>query len=331
MKEIILGRENPLTIGSVGLGCMGMVSEYPPIPEKKDMIRFAREAAECGETFFDTAEVYGPYTGEEILGEALHEIRNHVVIATKFGFRIQNGKSVGLDSRPETIRKAVEGSLRRLKTDHIDLLYQHRADPKVPVEEVAGTVAELVKEGKVLHWGMSEVSVSTIRKAHQILPLTAVQNQYSVWYRAAEEKYFPVLEELGVGLVCFCPLGRGYLTGALRPDTKFDPNDVRARMPRFSDQKVMEENMKAVEFVQKHAKEKGCTPAQFALAWIMAQKPWIVPIPGTTKIDRLKENLEAGSITITEEELQKMNQELGKIKITGARYNAQQESLVEKE
>lgn len=331
MKEIILGRENPLTVGSVGLGCMGMVSEYPPIPEKKDMIRFAREAAECGETFFDTAEVYGPYTGEEILGEALHDIRNHVVIATKFGFRIQNGKSVGLDSRPETIRKAVEGSLRRLKTDHIDLLYQHRADPDVPVEEVAGTVAELVKEGKVLHWGMSEVSVSTIRKAHQILPLTAVQNEYSVWYRAAEEKYFPVLEELGVGLVCFCPLGRGYLTGALRPDTKFDPNDVRARMPRFSDQKVMEENMKVVEFVQKHAKEKGCTPAQFAMAWIMTQKPWIVPIPGTTKIDRLKENLEAGSITITEEELQKMNQELGKIKITGARYNAQQESLVEKE
>lgn len=330
MKTTILGVKSPLEVRSIGLGCWGMVAAYQPVPEKEDMIRFTREAMEKGATFLDTAEVYGPYTSEEILGEALEGIRERVVIATKFGFDIQNGQSVGLDSRPETIRKAVEGSLRRLKTDHIDLLYQHRADPKVPIEEVAGEVSRLVEEGKVLHWGMSEVSVRTIRKAHAILPLTAVQNEYSLWMRDAEKEYIPVLEELGIGLVCFSPLGRGYLTGKISYDTRFDKEDVRAGMPRFEEPSALEANRKIVEFAQRCAQKKGCTPAQFALAWIRAQKPWIVPIPGTTKESRLEENLKADSITFTEDEMRQINQELDQIQIIGARYNAQQESLLEK-
>lgn len=285
---------------------------------------------EQGATFLDTAEAYGPYTSEEIIGEALEGIRDQVVIATKFGFDLQNGQAVGLDSRPETIRNAVEGSLRRLKTDHIDLLYQHRADPKVPVEEVAGAVSRLVEEGKVLHWGMSEVSVRTIRKAHAILPLTAVQNEYSLWLRDVEQEYLPLLEELGIGLVCFSPLGRGYLTGNLSYDTKFDREDVRSGMPRFEKPEALEANRKIVEFAQTWAKEKGCTPAQLALAWIAAQRPWIVPIPGTTKLERLKENLAADQISFTEEEMRRLNRELDQIQIFGARYNAQQESLLEK-
>lgn len=330
MKTTVLGVKSPLKVRQVGLGCWGMVGAYQPVPEKKDMIRFTRKAVEQGAAFLDTAEVYGPYTSEEIIGEALKEIRDQVVIATKFGFDIQCGQSVGLDSRPETIRKAVEGSLRRLKTDYIDLLYQHRADPKVPVEEVAGAVSRLVEEGKVLHWGMSEVSVHTIRKAHTILPLTAIQNEYSLWLRDAEKEYFPILEELGIGLVCFSPLGRGYLTGKIPYDTKFNKNDVRSGMPRFEEPKALEANRKIVEFVQKYAEEKGCTPAQFALAWLVAQRPWIVPIPGTTKQNRLEENLAADQVTFTDEELQQINRELDQIEIVGARYNAQQESLLEK-
>ncbi|MDO4322484.1 MAG: aldo/keto reductase [Lachnospiraceae bacterium] len=330
MKTAILGIKSPLKVRRVGLGCWGMVGAYQPVPEKKDMIRFTRKAVEQGATFLDTAEVYGPYTSEEIIGEALEGIRDQVVIATKFGFNIQNGQSVGLDSRPETIRKAVEGSLRRLKTDHIDLLYQHRADPKVPAEEVAGAVSRLVEEGKVLHWGMSEVSVRTIRKAHAVLPLTAIQNEYSLWLRDAEKEYLPVLEELGIGLVCFSPLGRGYLTGKIPYDTEFNKNDVRSDMPRFEKPEALEANRKIVEFVQKWAKEKGCTPAQFALAWLIAQRPWIVPIPGTTKQNRLEENLASDQVTFTDEEMQKINKELDRIQIVGARYNAQQESLLEK-
>lgn len=241
MRTTILGKTSPLTVSAIGLGCMGMVSAYPPIPEKKDMVRFAREALEKGETFFDTAEVYGPYTSEEILGEALADVRDQVQIATKFGFDIQNGISVGLDSRPETIRKAVEGSLRRLKTDYIDLLYQHRADPKVSVDAVAETVSRLMEEGKVLHWGMSEVSVRTIRKAHALLPLTAIQNEYFMWYRDAENELLSVLEELGIGLVCFCPLGRGYLTGSLK-QAAFSAQDVRSGMPRFANEQALHAN-----------------------------------------------------------------------------------------
>lgn len=271
MKTTILGKKSPLTVRSVGLGCMGMVSAYPPIPDKQDMVRFVREAVGQGAAFFDTAEVYGPYTSEEILGEALEGVRDQVVIATKFGFDIQGGKSVGLDSRPETIRKAVEGSLKHLRTDHIDLLYQHRADPKVPVEAVAETVARLMEEGKVLHWGMSEVSIRTIRKAHALVPLTAIQNEYSIWYREAEKALLPTLEELGIGLVCFCPLGRGYLTGTLNKDRQFDAADVRAGMPRFQSAQALDANQEIVAFVKRHAAEKGCTPAQFALAWLMAQ------------------------------------------------------------
>ena len=313
MKTTVLGKKNPLTVRSVGLGCMGMVSAYPPIPDKQDMVRFVREAVGQGAAFFDTAEVYGPYTSEEILGEALEGVRDRAVIATKFGFDIRDGKSVGLDSRPETIRKAVEGSLKRLRTDHIDLLYQHRADPKVPVEAVAETVARLMEEGKVLHWGMSEVSIRTIRKAHAMLPLTAMQNEYSIWYREAEKALIPTLEELGIGLVCFCPLGRGYLTGTLNKDRQFEAADVRAGMPRFQNAQALDANQEIVAFVKRHAAEKQCTPAQFALAWIMAQKDWIVPIPGTTKLHRLQENLAADQVSFTASEMQGLNEELNRL------------------
>lgn len=330
MKKTVLGKASPLEVCSVGLGCMGMVSAYPPIPDKQDMIRFTREAVELGATFFDTAEVYGPFTSEEILGEALQGVRNQVIIATKFGFDIQNGKSVGLDSRPESIRKAVEGSLRRLKTDHIDLLYQHRADPEVPVEAVAETVSRLMEEGKVLHWGMSEVSARTIRKAHRILPLTAVQNEYSIWYRNVEKELLSVLEELGIGLVCFSPLGKGYLTGAIHKDVRFAEGDMRAGMPRFESAEAISANQEIVEFVRKYAAAKGCTPAQFALAWLMAQRDWIVPIPGTTKLCRLQENLDAAQIIFSNAEMEVINAELKKIQIKGARYSEQQENLVEK-
>lgn len=329
MRTVTLGKESPLTVSAVGLGCMGMVSAYPPIPEKKDMIRFAREAFEKGETFFDTAEVYGPYTSEEILGEALHDVRDQVQIATKFGFDIQNGVSVGLDSRPETIQKAVEGSLRRLKTDHIDLLYQHRADPKVPVEAVAETVSRLMEEGKVLHWGMSEVSIRTIRKAHAMLPLTAIQNEYSMWYRDAETELLPVLEELGIGLVCFCPLGRGYLTGNLK-QSNFTSQDVRSGMPRFSSEEALKANQELLTLLQQQAEKKGCTMAQLALAWILSRRPWIVPIPGTTKLSRLEENIGSAGVEFTSQELDELNAKLEQIQIYGARYNSQQESMVEK-
>lgn len=329
MRTTVLGKASPLAVSAVGLGCMGMVSAYPPIPEKKDMVRLALEAFEKGETFFDTAEVYGPYTSEEILGEALHDVRDQVQIATKFGFDIQNGVSVGLDSRPETIRKAVDGSLRRLKTDHIDLLYQHRADPKVPVEAVAETVSRLMEEGKVLHWGMSEVSVRTIRKAHALLPLTAIQNEYSMWYRDVETELLPVLEELGIGLVCFCPLGRGYLTGQLS-QAGFSAQDVRSGMPRFSSEEALCANQKLLDFLQTKAAEKGCTMAQLSLAWLLAQRPWIVPIPGTTKLSRLEENIKAADVQFTADELKDLNEKLKQIQICGARYNAQQESMVEK-
>ena len=329
MKTTILGKKSPLTVRSVGLGCMGMVSAYPPIPDKQDMVCFVREAVGQGAAFFDTAEVYGPYTSEEILGEALEGVRDQVVIATKFGFDIQGGKSVGLDSRPETIRKAVEGSLKRLRTDHIDLLYQHRADPKVPVEAVAETVVRLMEEGKVLHWGMSEMSIRTIRKAHALVPLTAIQNEYSIWYREAEKALLPTLEELGIGLVCFCPLGRGYLTGTLNKDRQFDAADVRAGMPRFQSAQALDANREIVAFVKRHAAEKGCTPAQFALAWLMAQRGWIVPIPGTTKLQRLQENLAADQVTFTAGEMRRLNGELDQIVVTGDRYNAQQNRLTE--
>lgn len=330
MMERVLGTHSPLRVSSVGLGCMGMVSAYPPIPSREDMVRLSREAFEAGETFFDTAEVYGPFTSEEILGEALSDVRNQVQLATKFGFNIREGKSVGLDSRPETIRKAVEGSLRRLKTDHIDLLYQHRADPNVPVEAVAETVARLMEEGKVLHWGMSEVAVRTVKRAHELLPLTAVQYEYSMWHRDVEKELLPLLKELGIGLVCFCPLGRGYLTGNLTPDRKFMEGDVRGTMPRFESPEMLAENQQVVMLIQRFAEEISCTPAQIALAWLLRQYDGIVPIPGTTKISRVKENLQAAKLNFASAEWDVLDRALEQVTIVGARYNSQQEALTEK-
>jgi len=294
MKKRKLGNSG-LEVSAIGFGCMGMSQSYPPFPEKGEAISLLRSAVELGVTFFDTAEVYGPYTNEELVGEALEPYRDKVVIATKFGYHIQNGKSAGLDSRPETIRKAVEGSLKRLRTDHIDLLYQHRVDPNVPIEEVAETVGQLMKEGKVLYWGLSEAGAQTVRRANAVLPLAAVQSEYSMWYRKPEEGLFPALEELGVGFVAFSPLGKGFLTGRFNKDTRFDSTDFRSSIPRFKPENL-EVNQDLLELIKDIAAKKNATTAQIALAWVLAQKPWIVPIPGNKKLERLKENLEAQDI-----------------------------------
>ncbi|HXL02715.1 MAG TPA: aldo/keto reductase [Candidatus Atribacteria bacterium] len=328
MKKRKLGNSG-LEVSAIGLGCMGMSQSYPPFPEKGEMISLLRSAVELGVTFFDTAEVYGPYTNEELVGEALEPYRDKVVIATKFGFHIQNGKSVGLDSRPETIRKAVEGSLKRLRTDHIDLLYQHRVDPNVPIEEVAETVGQLMKEGKVLYWGLSEAGVQTVRRAHAVLPLTAIQSEYSMWYRKPEEELFPALEELGVGFVAFSPLGKGFLTGRFNKDTRFDSTDFRSSVPRFKPENL-EANQALLELIKDIAAKKNATPAQIALAWVLAQKPWIVPIPGTKKLERLKENLGAQDIDLSAQELAEINEALSKIKIAGERYPEELEKLTGK-
>jgi len=328
MKKSKLGNSG-LEVSAIGLGCMGMSQSYPPFPEKGEMISLLRSAVELGVTFFDTAEVYGPYTNEELVGEALEPYRDKVVIATKFGFHIQNGKSVGLDSRPETIRKAVEGSLKRLRTDHIDLLYQHRVDPNVPIEEVAETVGQLMKEGKVLYWGLSEAGVQTVRRAHAVLPLTAIQSEYSMWYRKPEEELFPALEELGVGFVAFSPLGKGFLTGRFNKDTRFDSTDFRSSIPRFKPENL-EANQALLELIKDIAAKKNATPAQIALAWVLAQKPWIVPIPGTKKLERLKENLGAQDIDLSAQELAEINEALSKIKIAGERYPEELEKLTGK-
>jgi len=328
MKKRKLGNSG-LEVSAIGLGCMGMSQSYPPFPEKGEMISLLRSAVELGVTFFDTAEVYGPYTNEELVGEALEPYRDKVVIATKFGFHIQNGKSVGLDSRPETIRKAVEGSLKRLRTDHIDLLYQHRVDPNVPIEEVAETVGQLMKEGKVLYWGLSEAGVQTVRRAHAVLPLTAIQSEYSMWYRKPEEELFPALEELRVGFVAFSPLGKGFLTGRFNKDTRFDSIDFRSSIPRFKPENL-EANQALLELIKDIAAKKNATPAQIALAWVLAQKPWIVPIPGTKKLERLKENLGAQDIDLSAQELAEINEALSKIKIAGERYPEELEKLTGK-
>jgi len=308
-----------LEVSAIGLGCMGMSFAYGPASDKKEMIKLIRSAVERGVTFFDTAEIYGPFTNEELVGEALAPFRDEVVIATKFGFDFKDGKEAGLDSRPEHIKQAVEGSLKRLRIETIDLLYQHRVDPNVPIEEVAGAVKELIQEGKVKHWGLSEAGVQTIRRAHKILPLTAVQSEYSMWWRRPEEELLPTLEELGIGFVPFSPLGKGFLTGRFDKNSKLDSSDFRRIVPRFKPENL-DANQVLVDLIKTVAAEKNATPAQIALAWLLAQKPWIVPIPGTRKLERLVENLGGVYVKLTSEELRDINSALSKITIAGDRY-----------
>lgn len=308
-----------LEVSSIGLGCMGMSFSFPPFPEKKDMIVMLRQAVERGVTFFDTAEVYGPYVNEELVGEALEPFKGEVVIATKFGFNIQDGKMVGLNSRPENIRRMVAASLKRLRVDSIDLLYQHRVDPAVPMEDVAGTVKDLIQEGKVKYFGMSEAGVQAIRQAHAVLPVTALQSEYSLWWREPEQEIFATLEELGIGFVPFSPLGKGFLTGKIDANTTFESSDFRSTVPRFSEEN-RKNNQAVVDLLTNIAKEKEATPAQIALAWVLSQKPWIVPIPGTTKLHRLEENLGAINIELTSNDLKKINEAVSKINILGERY-----------
>jgi len=327
MEKRILGKSG-LEVSALGLGCMGLSFGYGPAAEKQDAIKLIRRAVEIGVTFFDSAEAYGPYLNEEVVGEALAPFRNEVVIATKFGFK--NGKPPeGLDSRPETIRAVTEASLKRLGADRIDLLYQHRVDPNVPIEDVAGTVKELIAEGKVKHFGMSEAGVESIRRAHAVQPVAALQSEYSLWWREPEAEILPLLEELGIGFVPFSPLGKGFLTGAINADTSFDKSDFRNIVPRFS-----EENRKAnqglVDALGRIAAQKGVTNAQVAIAWLLAQKPWIVPIPGTTKISRLEENMSAADVELTRQDLAEIETALGEIKVVGARYPQQLQALTGK-
>ena len=322
MKKRKLGAE--LEVSSLGLGCMGMSYSYAPFPAKKDSIKIMHQAIEEGVTFFDTAEVYGPYTNEGLVGEALVPYRNQVVIATKFGFNIEDGKMNGVNSHPEQIRKAVEGSLMRLGVETIDLLYQHRVDPKVPIEDVAGTVKDLILEGKARFFGLSEAGANTIRRAHAVHPVAALQSEYSLWTRQHEQEIIPTIEELGIGLVAFSPLGKGYLTGKIDENRKFEPGDIRAVIPRFSEDARIA-NKDLLDVIHQFASQKNATPAQIALAWVLAQKPWIVPIPGTTKSHRLTENNGADLIEFTIEELRDLEQASAQVKIVGARYTEAQE------
>lgn len=318
MQKRILGKSG-LEVSAIGLGCMGMSYGYGPASDKKDMISLIQDAVERGVTFFDTAEVYGPYTNEELVGEALRPFQDEVVIATKFGFHIQDGKQAGMNSQPEHIKKGVEDSLKRLKVEAIDLYYQHRVDPDVPIEETAGAVKELIQEGKVKHWGLSEAGVETIRRAHAIQPITAIQSEYSLWWRRPEEELLPALEELGIGFVPFSPLGKGYLTGSFNANKAFAKSDLRSILPRFTPE-ALEANQVLVDLIKRIAEQKRATLAQVALAWLLAQKLWIVPIPGTRKLNRLGENLSAANIELTPEELRDINSEISKITLTGARY-----------
>src|SRR3989475_10266743 len=322
-----LGKNN-LEVSALGLGCMGLSFGFgPPVP-KQEGIALIRAAVERGVTFFDTAEVYGPYTNEELVGEALAPFRDQVVIATKFGFKIDpnTGKQAGLDSRPEHIKEVAEASLKRLNTDVIDLFYQHRVDPDVPIEDTAGAVKELIQQGKVKHFGLSEAGVQTIRRAHAVQPVTALQNEYSLWWRRPEEEVLPTLEELGIGFVPYSPLGRGFLTGKMNENTTFDSSDFRNRLPRFTPE-ARKANQALVDLLGEIAKRKKATPAQIALAWLLAQKPWIVPIPGTTKLKRLEENIGAASIELTPDDLREIDRAASKIKVQGARYPEHLEQL----
>ena len=319
MKRRKLGKSG-LEVSAIGLGCMGMSSGYGPPKDKQEMISLLRAAVERGVTFFDTAEIYGPFINEELVGEALVPMRERVVIATKFGFKIgPKGEQLGLDSRPEHIKEVAEASLKRLRTDFIDLFYQHRVDPEVPIEDVAGAVKELIQQGKVKHFGLSEPGVQTIRRAHAVQPVTALQNEYSLWWRKAEEEVLPTLEELGIGFVPYSPLGRGFLTGKMNDDTTFDSSDFRTKLPRFTPE-ARKANQALVHLLSDIAKRKKATPAQIALAWLRAQKRWIVPIPGTTKLQRLEENIGAAEIELTQEDLREIETAASKIKVQGARY-----------
>lgn len=323
MKKRKLGN---LEVSSIGLGCMGLSFGYGPATDRRQAVELIRAAFERGVTFFDTAEAYGPYVNEEVVGEAVEPFRKDAVIATKFGFK-EGSPSKGLDSRPERIREHTDAALKRLRTDVIDLLYQHRVDPEVPIEDVAGTVKELIQEGKVKHFGMSEAGAQTIRRAHKVQPVAALQSEYSLWWREPENEILPTLEELGIGFVPFSPLGKGFLTGAINKDTQFDKSDFRNIVPRFSAEN-REANQAVVDLVAEFAKQKNATPAQVALAWILAQKPWMVPIPGTTKLHRLEENLGAASVELSAEDLRQLDEATKKIEVQGARYPEQLQKMV---
>jgi len=320
MQKRKLGKSN-LEVSAIGLGCMGMSFGYGPAVDKPQGISLIRAAVERGITFFDTAEVYGPFTNEELVGEALAPFRDQVVIATKFGFKLDptSGKQSGLDSRPEHIKEVAEASLKRLKTDVIDLFYQHRVDPSVPIEDVAGAVKDLIQQGKVKHFGLSEAGVQTIRRAHAVQAVTALQSEYSLFWREPEEAILPTLEELGIGFVPFSPLGKGFLTGAIKEDTQFDKTDFRNVVPRFTPEN-RKSNQALVDMLTKVAQQKKATPGQVAIAWILAQKPWMVPIPGTTKVHRLEENIGAEKVTLTPEDLRQIDESASQIKLVGERY-----------
>jgi aryl-alcohol dehydrogenase-like predicted oxidoreductase len=328
MQKRKLGKSN-LEVSAIGLGCMGLSFGYGPAVDKQQGISLIRAALERGVTFFDTAEVYGPLTNEELVGEALAPFRAQVVIATKFGFKIDStsGKQVGLDSRPEHIKEVAEASLKRLKTDVIDLFYQHRVDPNVPIEDVAGVVKELIQQGKVRHFGLSEAGVQTIRRAHQVQPVAALQSEYSLWFREPEKEVMATLEELGIGFVPFSPLGKGFLTGKINEETKFDKTDFRNIVPRFTPEN-RKANQAVVDLVRQLAERKKATPAQIALAWLLAQKPWIVPIPGTTKLERLEENVGAVGVELTSHDLREIDSAASKIMVQGARYPEELQKLV---
>jgi aryl-alcohol dehydrogenase-like predicted oxidoreductase len=326
MQKRKLGKSN-LEVSAIGLGCMGMSFGYGPAKDKNEMISLLRKAVELGVTFFDTAEMYGPFTNEELVGEGLAPFRKQVVIATKFGFKIgPKGEQIGLDSRPEHIKEVADASLKRLRTDVIDLFYQHRVDPGVPIEDVASAVKDLIQEGKVKHFGLSEAGVQTVRRAHAVQPVTALQNEYSLWWRKPEEEVFPTLEELGIGFVPFSPLGRGFLTGKISENTTFDSSDLRSTLPRFTPE-ARKANQALVDLLGEIAKRKKATPAQIALAWLLAQKPWIVPIPGTTKLHRLEENIGAASIDLTPDDLRDIENAASKIAVQGARYPEKLEQM----
>ena len=319
-----------LEVSAIGLGCMGMSQSYGPNPgSRDDMIAVLRAAVDEGVTFFDTAEVYGPYVNEELVGEALEPFKGQVVIATKFGWDIQDGRSVGLDSRPEQIRRVADASLKRLRVDALDLFYQHRVDPAVPIEDVAGTVGELIAAGKVRHFGLSEASAATIRAAHAVTPVTAVQSEYSLWTRDPEAEVLPTLDELGIGFVPFSPLGKGFLTGTVDTSTTFSDGDIRARVPRFEADNLAA-NLALVEQVKAFAAAKGCTPGQIALAWLLAQKPWIVPIPGTRRVERIRENVGAAGIELSDDERTTLDSLAERVGVQGERYNAEHLSYLDR-